>query len=314
MTCKLFFPIIREFNNISYFNSLVFDMKRDGHHVTVFCPKKHMSCYTYADTLLVNSNSVYDNCTSEYIEANKESFLSKYMQEIELAKKNFQGEIVNAPSQFNYFAYHIGDDWYGSIFRGTSKMLIFEKENFKWCVPELSRYDFWKSQRPYVVVNGRLLFKGNGTEIYNEKYEKLIQHFINNKIKVINTTLNSPGLQHPQELYQEPNCIDYLEQLAIFSNANMVYTISNAGAINQHLLCKANFCIAARDDGLAWVDNPAYGYTDIDVVKARKNINGVITERVSQSNPNFINCVMEMAGSNPPELNSFFDYNRVQHI
>lgn len=315
MTHKIFFPIIREFNNISYFNSLVWEMKREGHEITVFCPEKHMMMYPYADHLLVNKNSIYNRHTTEYIEPNKGRFLTEYIGEIDRAKGLNLAEPVDAPKSFDYFGYHIGDDWYRSIFSGTCKMLDVDRETFKWCVPTKERYDFYAQQRPFVVVNGRNLFKKNGTEIYNISFENIIKHFISKGIKVISTTINRPNFSYDPSLYSEPDCIDYNEQLAIFANANMIYSLGDAGAINQHLLAKANFAVCMRDDGPAWVDNVKYGYAGKDLLTVRKEVKSVITTRLSYINESlFINSVDSLANNQPPIQTHFFEFDKVSYL
>lgn len=312
---KLFFPVVREFNNISYFNSILYDLKKTGSKVAVLSPKKHVSMYTYADEIFVTNNGIYDIFKSDNIEQNVEFFLNTYLSEIDKVKlltKDY--EHISAPKQFDYFGYHIGDKWYYSIFSNTARMLVEEKENFKWTVPTKDRYDFYKNKRPYVVVNGRWLFKKNNTELYNNKYEELIEFFIKKKIKVINTTFNKPNLNYDPNYYEEPNCVDYLEQAAIFSNANMVYSIYSAGGINQHLLCKANFLAIGYTDG-SWVDNGAeFGYNGISVLQARNKISGIFTNKILLNQLHAYDRMYELALSEPPELTNFFDTNKVKYL
>jgi len=317
MANKLLFPMIREFNNIPYYNSLLYDMKKECPEdiIAVLSPNKYIGLFTYADEIIVRRNSVYDATRSDDIERNKLDFLTNYLGEIECIK-NFTPEYqhILSPDKFKYFDYHIGDDWYYTIFSNTARMLIEQGMNHKWSVPNKERYDYYKSKRPYVVVNGRWIFKDNKTELYNNRYEALIEFLISRGITVINTTHNKPNLSYDPALYSEPDCTNYLEQLAIFLNANMVYSTFSAGGINQHLLCKANFCLVSEHPA-SWVHNGLeYGYNKISVVDARRQIHDIITETVLFSDVGAYERIIELSKKEPPQIDKFFNNDKVRLI
>jgi hypothetical protein len=309
--------MVREFNNLPYFNSFILKLKLEvpGSTVSVLSAKKHIAAYTYADEILIYPNGIYDRTNSDYLETNKEFFFNEYLKEIDTVKKILPlYTFVNPPEQFNYFAYHVGDGWYKAIMSNTAKLLLEQKENLKWCVPTEERYNYYKNKRPYVVINGRWMFKNNATELYNNKYEKLIEFLISRGIRVINTTVNKPNLGYDPSLYEEPDCTDYLEQIAIFNNANMVYSIFAAGGINQHLLTKSNFCLVA--DGMtSWVHNGAeFGFCGISVVDARKMIHGISTDTVLLNQRSSYDRILSMVNHQPPQIDNFFDHSKVKQL
>lgn len=307
--------MVREFNSLPYFNSYLLTLKTElpSSTIAVLSPKKHLPAYTHADEIFVYPNGVYDRTDSNSIEKSKEYFFNDYLKEIEQVKKITKEYLpINSPEGFDYFAYHIGNGWYKAIMSSTAKLLL--DKNFKWCVTSEERYNHYKNKRPYVVVNGRLMFKNNSTELYNNKYEKLIEFLIGNGIRVVNTTINKPNLKFDPAFYEEPDCLDYMEQIAIFNNANMVYSIFAAGGINQHLLTKSNFCLVA-DGATSWVHNGVeFGFNGVSVVDARKKRSDVITDTILLNEASAYDRILAYSKSEPPQQEVFFDLSKVKHL
>lgn len=293
MTENLFIQSLDEFNYTSSVN--FFEEKYKP--ASVLCiPGFEIMFYNFDKIILSKLPKLTGILLSDDI--NLKSYIFEELQKESL---NYSQKHLNQ-FDLNLQNMHIYKYMFSSLSR---EMQIKKSELYK---PKYKDYIEIKEKlqnidKKIITINGRNLMGDRSGR--NNLMAELINFLLSNNYFVINCTLPKPNLNFNSNLYIEidkEELCDYSKNISYFLNSDCLISVANSAGITNHICTKSNIILYGPG---GWVDNPEFGYNNLDLYRTSKEIKPTFTLN------NFQDIHNTLQNLEKPKNLSFFDESKL---